>query len=66
MSFVNGISFRITGGMADSDTTSASTGDCAINLGYKWAWFKRGPFQVTGRTLGGPVGIDRWARVATA
>jgi len=35
MSFVNGISFRITGGMADSDTTSASMGDCAINLGYK-------------------------------
>ena len=29
------------------------------------AWFKRGPFQVAVRTLGGPAGIDRW-HVATA
>ncbi len=30
------------------------------------AWFKRGPFQVTVRTLSGPAKIDRWARVTTA
>jgi hypothetical protein len=30
-----------------------------LNHARKMAWFKRDPFQVTVRTLPGPVGTDR-------
>lgn len=35
LTFANGISFRITTGIAVSDSNAATAADCVINLGYK-------------------------------